>query len=182
MTIMAAGMIRILHIKRMLVASFLLIISSWLQAGVEMNRFKNYTFWDFIEIIDQAMPLDKENAEVLFDDQFIFSKQRGRYNEWRSQDLETKDGIVLDDITFVLNQDDSLSNGGFFHFNTKNQCLTLKNTKQKVEGVVLHSGPKGRSLHDTSVWRASRSWGDIFFSFEVRDPDCLAYVTFKRPK
>lgn len=179
MTIMAAGMIRIFHIKRMLVASFLLIISSWLQAGVEMNRFKNYTFWDFIEILDQAMPLDKENAEVLFGSELVFIKKRGKRDEWGSQNIVTNDNVLLEDIIFLLNEEKSLENGGFLKINIKDQCITVDSLKEKINGLVLFSGPRGHSVMDTTVWSATRKWGSIYFSFRELNRDCLAYITFE---
>ena len=147
-----------------------------------MKRYKNYSFWDFMMVLDKSMPLDKDALEVAFDDRFSKTKVRGLYYECKSRPIETVDGVIIDDITFVFSQKNDLKKGGFFYFDLDGKCIDLNALKENVHNIELHSGPSGHSANDKVVWKSARKWGELFFSFNATNPDCLASVAFKLPK
>jgi len=157
----------------------ILLFACSLSSASKDETVKTLTLWQAIDAATRQLPFTKAAIEKALSVQLVerVEPSNDKYTFFRSHQILLQDGIVLASVKLSIKKENpDISALGF---DIEGTCVTLENVRRQYDALTLVGAPRGGSLEEATTYSASRPWGALLFGFKERQPDCLAYVSFR---
>ncbi|OLU20401.1 hypothetical protein BVH01_00210 [Pseudomonas sp. PA1(2017)] len=141
-----------------------------------MNQ-ASFTLWQAIEQLAQQAPLTKAKIEQTLGSPLQLDKQDEHRARWVGGDVALLDNVRIAQIGFTVLSKEQASGQGTVGLFLSGACIGREELQARYGGLQLVSAPRGRSLHESSVWESTRPWGQLRFAFKQNNPECLHSVS-----
>jgi len=143
----------------------------------------NQSIWHLIDNI-QTQPsltlghIEKKLAQSLAQE----TQHSNEYFEfYKGQTIQLAGETTVTQIDLRLPRQAARS-PGMLLMRLEGDCITMPQLKQQYENLQVTDIPRGKSMEEATTYTATTPWGEIDFGFQVKKPDCLAYVILKPAK
>ena len=160
--------------------AYLVVASTTACSTTNENQRMNqasFTLWQIIEQLAQQGPLTKSKVEQTLGSPLQLEKTDEFRTRWVGGELVLRENVRIAQIGFtVLNKEQAAHQGTLGLF-LSGACIGRDDIEAQYGQLLLVSAPRGRSLHEASVWQSARPWGQLRFAFKQNNPECLHSVS-----
>lgn len=141
-----------------------------------MSETNALTLWQALDRLARQIPFTREKVETALATTLLLQESRLQKDHYGSQPISLADGIFLQNVDLRL--DRASESPGFLSLSVGGACISRSLVKRHYPNVRLTYGPHIDAPGEAYVYTAGFSWGDLHFAFELRNPQCLATISF----
>jgi hypothetical protein len=190
-TITVAGMTKIMAGKSNAGRKLLLLFALLYSASQPITHASkdntminlNRSIWNLIDDIQTQSSLTLAHVEKTLVQTLAHDTRHSNeyFKFYKGQSIQFAGEVKVSTIDLRLPQQGAQSPGMLLMY-LEGKCITMPQLKQQYENLKITEIPRGKSLEEATTYTANNSWGEIDFGFQMKKPDCLAYVILKPVK
>ncbi|PCE34064.1 hypothetical protein [Burkholderia ubonensis] len=137
------------------------------------------TLWQAIDALAQQVPFSKTKIEQTLSTRLTETDEEGNdvFQFFKSTPVTLSDGVVIKSVDLRIKRQGE--HPGFMVLELGGPCVGLDAVRGRYGHLEITDVPRGRSLDEATTHSAQLPWGQLSFSFEERNPACVASVSFK---
>ncbi|MCL1635572.1 hypothetical protein M2650_13165 [Luteimonas sp. SX5] len=156
---------------------FVLAILFATTTSAAVGRPNEYSeLWLLIDKIGRGMPLRKDKYEAIINSQ-LYLRDSDEYGaEWSSGPIPLQRTLGISETSLALDASGRFGPRSGVAIKIVGACVTTMDVESVFGSIKIIHSPRGHSLEEATIYRASREWGYVDFSFKEIAPDCLATI------
>lgn len=137
----------------------------------------SFTLWQAIEQLAQQGPLTKARVEQTLGAPLQLDTQDEHRTRWVGGEVALQGNVRITQVGLTVLAKESAARRTTLGLFLSGACIARSDIEDQYGALLLVAAPRGRSLHETSLWESSQPWGQLRFAFKQNNPECLHSVS-----
>jgi len=132
--------------------------------------------WRVVDALARQIPFSKQKVETLLSTQ-LKEKSRNDYTIFlEGVGGEPDKGVIISNIDLRLKV--TGEDPGFLVLSIGGACVTVEQIRARYGDLEITEMPRSGLPNEQTHYSKFLPWGRVSFGFKVKNPDCLASISF----